>query len=254
MKLRTLIIDDEASARSRLRKLLAAHPEIEIIGEADDGLNAVAQIGQAKPNLIFLDVQMPGLTGFEVLQTLPKDLLLPLIIFATAYDQYALEAFEANAVSYLLKPINRERLAQAIERAQKLHANETQNAEAREHIHQLAQSVAQPLQQIVARRRDRFVLLGLDQVCLFEIADGVVKVKTESDNYWTDYQLNDLESRLPDPPFFRAHRSAIVNLRKVREIAPFLKSSFLLVMNDQSASEIQVSERQSKKLRQILHL
>lgn len=237
----------------RLRTLLGAHPEIEITGEASDGLEAVEKVQQDNPNLIFLDVQMPGLTGFEVLHALPKD-ALPLVIFATAYDQYALDAFEANAVSYLLKPINRERLAQAIERASQLRSNLPRVAEEHERIRQLATAALPPLQQIVARRRDRFVLLRLDQVCCFELADGIVRVKTEADSYWTDYQINDLEARLPDPPFFRAHRSAIVNLRKVKEIAPFLKSSYLLVMNDQAASEIQVSERQSKRLRQLLQL
>ncbi len=252
MKLKTLIVDDEAPARSRLRKLLAAHPRIEIAGEAADGVEAVAMIGQLTPDLVFLDVQMPGLTGFEVLQALPKDAPLPLVIFATAYDQYALEAFEANAVSYLLKPINRERLAQAVERASKLASNESRSADERDRIRRAVNAAAPPLEQIVARRRDRFVLLRLNQIFCFEVENGVVRARTEDDSYWTDYQINDLEARLPDPPFFRAHRSVIVNLSKVKEIAPFLKSSYLIVMNDRQASEIQVSERQSKKLRQLL--
>jgi len=247
-------VDDEAPARSRLRKLIAAHPEIEIIGEAADGVEAVAGIARMKPDLVFLDVQMPGLTGFEVLQSLPKETPLPLVIFATAYDRYALEAFEANAVSYLLKPVNRERLAQAVERASKLAGNESSTSEERERIQRTVHTAAPPLQQIVARRRDRFLLLPLDQIIFFEVENGVVRAKTESDRYWTDYQINDLEARLPDPPFFRAHRSVIVNLGKVREIAPFLKSTYLLVMNDRESSEIQVSERQSKRLRQVLQV
>lgn len=234
-----------------MAKLLAAHTEIVIVAEAADGIAALEQIEQTKPDLIFLDVQMPGLTGFELLRALPPSSPLPLVIFATAYDRYALEAFEANAVSYLLKPINRERLAQAVERACKLKANESRTAAEGHRLRQLT-AAAPPLQQIVARRRDRFVLLPLDQICCFELSGGTVHVKTESDGYWTDYQLNDLEARLPDPPFFRAHRSVIVNLQKVKEIAPLLKSSFLLVLNDQAGSEIQVSERQSKKLRQML--
>lgn len=235
-----------------MTKLLAAYPEIQIIGEATDGVAAVEQIGQTTPDLIFLDVQMPGLTGFEVLRALPPDRPLPLVVFATAFDQYALDAFEANAVSYLLKPINRERLAQAIERARRLRANESQTAIEHQRIYQLTRTAAPKLEQIVARRRDRFVLLRLDQICFFEVADGTVKVKTDNDSYWTDYQINDLETRLPDPPFFRAHRSAIVNLQKVKEIAPSQKSSYVIVMNDQTGSEIHVSERQSKRLRQVL--
>ncbi|HMY74740.1 MAG TPA: response regulator, partial [Blastocatellia bacterium] len=147
MKLRTLLIDDEASARSRLAKLLAAHTEIVIVAEAADGIAALEQIEEAKPDLIFLDVQMPGLTGFELLRALPPEAPLPLVIFATAYDQYALDAFEANAVSYLLKPINRERLAQAVERACKLKANDAQTAAERDRLRQLT-AAAPPLQQI----------------------------------------------------------------------------------------------------------
>jgi two-component system LytT family response regulator len=252
MTLRTLIVDDEASARSRLRKLLAAHPEIEVISEARDGLEAVTQIEASKPDLIFLDVQVPGLTGFEVLDALRTIPELPLVIFATAYDQYALDAFEANAVSYLLKPIKRERLAQAVERAVKLKSSDAEKDQERQRIREFTKHVSQPLRQIVARKRDRFVLLRLDQICLFTVEDGIVKVKTETDTYWTDYQINDLEARLPEGQFFRARRSVIVHLRKVKEIARLMKSTYLIVMKDRAASEIQVSERQSQKLRQIL--
>ena len=245
-------MDDEAPARSRLRKLIAAHPEIEIVSEAADGVEAVEQIGQIKPDLVFLDVQTPGLNGLEVLQSLPRDAPAPLVIFATAYDRYAIEAFEANAVSYLLKPINRERLAQAVERALKLASNEARAAEEDRRVRRAVNQAAPPLTQVVARRRDRFVLLPLNQIVFFEVENGVVRAKTESDSYWTDYRINDLESRLPDPPFFRAHRSVIANLGKVREIAPLIKGAYLLVMNDKESSEIQVSERQSKRLRQIL--
>lgn len=174
------------------------------------------------------------------------------MIIATAYDQYALEAFEANAVSYLLKPVNRERLAQAVGRASRIRSSETQRAEEQQRIRRAAETAEPQLQQIVARRRDRFVLLRLNQICFFEVENGVVRARTEDDGYWTNYQINDLESRLPDPPFFRAHRSVIVNMGKVREIAPFMKSSYLLIMNDRDSSEIRVSGRQAKKLRLLL--
>jgi len=151
----------------------------------------------------------------------------------------------------LLKPIKRERLAQAVERAARLKSSKARKAE-EQRIRKFTTQVAQPLRQIVARRRDCFVLLRLDQICFFIVEDAIVKVKTEDDGYWTDYQINDLEARLPEGQFFRARRSVIVNLRKVREIAPFIKSTYVIVMKDQAASEIQVSERQSQKLRQIL--
>jgi DNA-binding LytR/AlgR family response regulator len=252
MKLKTILIDDEASARSRLKKLLAAHPDIEIIGEASDGLDAVNQIATLQPELIFLDVQMPGLNGFEVLQSLPADKPLPLVIFATAFDEHALAAFEANALGYLLKPINRERLQQTIARAIQLAANQSQAASEQQRLRKVAQ--AAPLAQLVARRRDRFVLLRPDQVVFFRVEDGLVRLHTDTENYWTDYQLNDLEARLPSPPFFRAHRAVIINLRKVKELVPFAKSTFLLLMNDHATTEVQVSERQSKRLRELLEL
>jgi DNA-binding LytR/AlgR family response regulator len=256
MKLKTLLIDDEASARSRLKKLLAPHPDLEIIGEASDGLDAVQQISTRQPELIFLDVQMPGLNGFEVLQALPRDKPLPLVIFATAFDEHALAAFEANALGYLLKPINGERLQQSIERALTLAQNKSQAETEQQRLRSITQAAAHaaPLAQLVARKRDRFVLLRPDQVVFLRVEDGLVRLHTDTENYWTDYQLNDLEARLPAPPFFRAHRAVIVNLRKVKELAPFAKSTFLLLMHDRAATEIQVSERQAKKLRELLEL
>lgn len=199
---------------------------------------------------------MPGLNGFEVLQALPKDKPLPLVIFATAFDEHALAAFEANALGYLLKPINRERLQQSIARAIQLAANQSQANSEQQRIRSITQAAAHaaPLAQLVARKRDRFILLRPDQVVFFRVEDGLVRLHTDAENYWTDYQLNDLEARLPSPPFFRAHRGVIVNLRKVKELAPFAKSTFLLLMNDHAATEIQVSERQAKKLRELLEL
>lgn len=223
-----------------------------MIGEASDGLAAIRQIATLAPDLLFLDVQMPGLNGFEVLQALPQDKALPLVIFATAFDEHALAAFEANALGYLLKPINRERLQQSIARALQLIPNQSQANSEQQRLRSVAQ--AAPLAQLVARKRDRFILLRPDQVVFLRVEDGLVRLHTETENYWTDYQLNDLEARLPAPPFFRAHRAVLVNLRKVKELAPFAKSTFLLLLNDHAATEIQVSERQAKKLRELLEL
>src|SRR5690242_2335730 len=119
--MRTLIVDDEPDARDRLARLLGAHPEVVLAGQAHDGLDALEKIEELRPDLLFLDVEMPGLSGFEVVRAIPPDVPLPLVIFATGYDQHALAAFEVNAIAYLLKPIEPERLAQAIERAQRLH-------------------------------------------------------------------------------------------------------------------------------------
>lgn len=234
-----------------MRKLLSAYPEVEIVGEAQDGLEALNRITETGPDLLFLDVQMPAQNGFEVLDSIPAN-RIPLVIFATAYDQYALAAFDANAIGYLLKPIKRERLDLAIERAAKLLSNETGFSDEREKLREIVKQMAPPLRHVAARRRDRFVLLGLERIFYFRIESGLLRAKTANESYWTDYQINDLESRLPNPPFFRAHRNAIVNLDHVREIAPFLKSTYLLLMNDSEGTEIRVSERRSKKLRELL--
>jgi two-component system LytT family response regulator len=230
--LTTLVIDDEASARSRLRKLLAAHLDVEVVGEAVDGLQALDRIQQLRPDLIFLDVQMPGMSGFEVLDSLPKEAPSPLVIFTTAFDEYALAAFEVNATGYLLKPVSRERLGETLERARKLTLSESLAGQERERARRAATAAAPAFHQLVGRRRDRFVLVALDQVVLICVEDGLVKVKTQNETVWTDYQLSDLEARLPDPPFFRARRSVIVNMQRVKEIAPYFKSTYLLILND----------------------
>ena len=234
-----------------MRKLLSVYPEVEIVGEAQDGLEALNRITETRPDLLLLDVQMPGQNGFEVLNSIPAN-RTPLVIFATAHDEYALAAFKANAVGYLLKPIKQERLNLAIERASRLLSNGTGPSEEREKLREIVKQMAPPLRQIAARRGDRFVLLSLERIFYLRIESGLLRARTVNESYWTDYHINDLESRLPSPPFFRAHRNAIVNLDHVREIVPFLKSTYLLLLNDSEGTEIRVSERRSKKLRELL--
>jgi len=251
MQIKTLIVDDESAARSRLRKLLAPFDRLEIVGEARDGLEAVDAIVRLQPALVFLDVQMPGLSGFEVLRSLPPE-TWPLIIFATAFDQYALDAFDANAVGYLLKPINRAKLNVAVERAVVLKDRPRELAAERSRLVAVEKSTRGELKHIVARTRDKFMLLALNEICFFRVEDGIVKAKTTSSLLRTDYGIGDLDTRLPDPPFFRAHRSVIVNATMIAEIAPLMKGSYLLTMKDEQRSELQVSERQSKAVRELL--
>lgn len=242
--MRTIIADDEEPARARLRRLLAAHPEIVVVAEARDGLETVQKIEALQPELLFLDIEMPGLSGFEVLQAIPQGAALPYVIFATGYDQHALAAFEANALAYLLKPVEPERLAQAVNRARKLGAGE------REHILQVARESPKPLRQIVCRKRDRLVLLAPELIFWFQVEDGVVKAHTASDTFWVNYQLAELEAGLPHDLFFRARREVLVNLSRLKEIRPYFKSGFLLIMPDAASTEIVVSERQARALRQ----
>ena len=234
-----------------MRKLLSANPEVEIVGEAHDGLEALNRITETSPDLLLLDVQMPVQNGFEVLDRIPVN-RIPLVIFATAHDEFALAAFAANAVGYLLKPIKREPLTLAIERAAKLLSNETGLSAEREQLREVVKQMVPPLRQIVGRRRDRFALLSLERILYFRIESGLLRARTVTESYWADYYINDLESRLPSPPFFRVHRGAIVNLDHVREIVPFPRSTYLLRLNNKEGTEIRVSERRSKKLRELL--
>ena len=242
-----LIVDDEAAARSRLTRMLSKHPEVRIVGEASDGLQALENIEALRPDLVFLDIQMPGLDGFQVIRSLPPEVPRPLIIFVTGFDRHALEAFEANALAYLLKPVEQEQLAMVLERAAKLCAFERLRQEEEGRVAEAVRSRTALLEQVVARKRDRFVLLNPEDIFYFSAEDGLVRAKTATDSYVVNYQLAELEAALAQT-FFRARRSTLVNLRRVKEIRPFFKSSFVLAMPD--AAEIPVSARQAKLLRQ----
>jgi two-component system LytT family response regulator len=251
-KLRSLVIDDEPNARMRLRRLLKDEERIEVIGEAKDGLEAVAEIQRLRPDLVFLDVQMPGLDGFETLKALPAELALPLIIFVTGFHEHAMAAFEANAIAYLLKPIEPERLREMVERAWRLQNFDADRAQVSDQVHKFTASVPRNFRQIVARKLDRFLLLEPAEILYFYIDHGIVRARTNEDTVWVNYQLSDLEQGLNEFSFFRAHRSSLVNLRRVKEIKPSSRSTFVLVMDDSAKTQIEVSERQAKTLRVLI--
>jgi two-component system, LytTR family, response regulator len=241
-----LIVDDEAAARSRLTRMLSKYAEVRIVGEASDGLQALEGIERLTPDLVFLDIQMPGLDGFQVIRSILPATPRPLIIFVTGFDRHALEAFEANALAYLLKPVEKEQLAMVLERAAKLCAFERLRSEEERRVAEVVRTRAPVLDQIVACKRDRFVLLNPDEILYFSAEKGLVRAKTSTESYVVNYQLAELETALRQA-FFRARRSALVNLRRVKEIRPFFKSTFVLAMPD--AAEIAVSARQAKLLR-----
>lgn len=248
----SLIVDDEADARARLTRLLGLYGEVAIVGEAQDGLEAIDKIEGLKPDLLFLDIEMPGLKGFEVLRSIPSDIPLPLVIFTTGYDEHALAAFEANALAYLLKPIEPERLSVAIERAHKLCAESGQQEAEREKIARAVNDGTRILRHIVCRKNGRALLVPSEQVLWFQVKEGLVRANTAADTFWVNYQLAELEAALPKDMFFRARREVLVNMSRVKEIKPYFKSSFLLVMSDPASTEIAVSERQARPLRQRL--
>jgi DNA-binding LytR/AlgR family response regulator len=241
-----LIVDDEAAARSRLTRLLSSHPEIDVVAEASDGLQALENIERLRPDLVFLDIQMPGLDGFQVIRAIPAAVPIPLIVFVTGFDHHALQAFEANALAYLLKPVEKEQLALVLARAAKLCGFEQLRSDQARAINEVSRARGTALEQIVGCKRDRFILLNPEEILYFSADGGLVKARTATDSYLVNYQLAELEAGLSQA-FFRARRSALVNLRRVKEIRPFFKSSFVLAMPD--GAEIAVSARQAKLLR-----
>jgi two-component system, LytTR family, response regulator len=253
MPISALIADDEASARSRLRKILAPYPFELIEPDARDGLEALEAIRQHRPQVVFLDVEMPGLGGFEVVEALVAA-EMPLIVFVTAYDEYALAAFEANAVAYLLKPVNEERLEAVVARVEQLLRSPADAAQAASRMSAVTGARSQPLHHALAIQKEGYALIPLSDVCSFQVEDGVTYVRTATASFRTNYAINDLEKRLPMPPFFRAHRATIANVDKVATVSPLFKGALLLKMKDAQGSEIQVSERQAKHVRELLQL
>ena len=253
MTISALIADDESSARSRLRKLLAPYAFELIDGDAHDGLAALEAIRKHRPQVVFLDVAMPGLGGFEVVEALAPD-DMPLIVFVTAFDEHALAAFDANAVAYLLKPVVEDRLRTVVARIEQLVGSPGEVSREAARTSAIAGANPRPLHHVLALQRDHFMLIPLKEVCFFQVTDGVTTVQTATASYRTNYAIGDLETRLPTPPFFRAHRSTIANLDKVATVSPLFKGALLLTMKDSQASEIQVSERHAKRVRELLQL
>jgi DNA-binding LytR/AlgR family response regulator len=249
MQIRAFLADDERAARARLRRLLDRHPQIEIIGEAANGLEAVEAIERIRPELLFLDVQMPGLNGFEVLQGLSKDIPRPLTIFVTGFHEHALEAFRARAIAYLLKPIEEDHLREMIERAGRLLGSAPSREQEHQNVNRLLGDELPPMEQIVVRKANRVFLLDPEEALFFYMDSGIVRVRVENDTYWVNYQLGELEQALVSRGFFRARRSSLVNLKRVKEVRSDPRSSFVLVMGDAKNTEVEVSERQGRALR-----
>jgi two-component system LytT family response regulator len=247
MKLRTLIVDDEAPARQRLRSLLESNEAVELVGEAKDGAEAIEMIEAKSPDLVLLDIQMPVLDGFEVIEALRGP---PAVIFVTAYDEYAIRAFEVNALDYLLKPFSQERLWKAVERAQE--ALSTGQAFT-DKIGPLLQSLREErryLERIAVRKADRILVLDVDNIDWVEARQGRTVVHMREEEHVLARTLADLEDRLDPTRFFRAHRSVIVNLDQVDEIIPWFAGSHRLKLK--TGAEVDLSRSRAKALREIL--
>ena len=239
--LRTLVVDDEPLARDRLVGFLRGVDGVRVIGEARDGLEALELIEREQPELVFLDVQMPGMDGFEVLKALPRP--LPHVVFATAYDEYAIRAFEVDAVDYLLKPMVRARVEEAVARARaRLSQGPVQNLDRvlreRPYLSQVPLSAAK-----------RILIVPAADIMWFGVEFRLVYAHTRERGYMTNFTLRELEERLDPAQFFRAHKSALVNLAHVREIVPTASGRYALVMRDDATSQVALSRTQARELR-----
>jgi two-component system LytT family response regulator len=242
--MRAIIIDDERLARTELKKLLQDYPEVEVIDEAANADEGINKIDTLQPDLVFLDIQMPGKTGFDMLAELER---APHVIFTTAYDEYALKAFEVNALDYLLKPIEPKRLADAM---QKLHVAETkENHTIPENFNQ---SILTEADQVFVKDGERCWFVKLSDIRLFESVGNYAKVFFGTNKPLILKSLNALEERLDPKTFFRANRKHIVNLRMIEKIEPYFNGGLLLELK--GGEKIEVSRRQTVKFKEMMSL
>jgi two-component system LytT family response regulator len=242
--LRTILVDDEELARQVLRELTAAHPEIEIIAECANGFEAVKAITELRPDLLFLDIQMPKLDGFEVLELTGTDMA---IVFATAYDEYALKAFEVHAVDYLLKPFGAERFEIALQHArQRLGTQSTPIAE----LAQAAREPGQYLDRIVVRDGTKVSIIPIAKLDYAEAQDDYIALATEGRKHLKQQTIASLESSLDPSSFLRIHRSYIVNLERVAKVEPYGKDSKIAILHD--GTRLPVSRTGYSKLCEVL--
>ena len=261
MPLNAIIVDDEQLARDELAYLLKNVDDVRLVAQGKNGVEAVNLIREHSPDLVFLDVQMPGLDGFGVVKKLiDKKVSLPQLIFATAFDQYAVKAFEVNAVDYLLKPFDKKRVQQAVEkvklRRSKSHAGESQTSERLEHLVRLLEDQKpRETNKIMVRSAGRMILVDQKDICYATIEDGVISVATSSfEGHSNCRTLEELLESLDPKQFWRAHRGFVVNINRIREVVPWFKSSFQLRMDDKKQTEIPVSRAQTKRLRELFGL
>jgi two-component system response regulator LytT len=260
--LRVLVVDDEQLAREELCYQLSQAEDVEIVGQANNGPEALTASDELDPDVVFLDIQMPGLTGFEVARRLLERADdAPAVVFVTAYDQHALEAFDVNAVDYLLKPVDAARLQQALARVRRRMGAARQEGEPRllnaqvEEIVKMMASRQSRREQVAVKAGERFWLVQADEIIFASLADESITIVTGQVAGTSNYRtLDDLQARLDPETFWRVHRSHLVNINKIKEIVPWFSRNYILRMKDAKGTEIPVSRSQTKRLREYLKL
>jgi two-component system LytT family response regulator/two-component system response regulator LytT len=264
--MKVLVVDDEQLARDELCYQLEQLTDLEVVAQAGNGLEALAAVERHDPDLVFLDVQMPGLSGFEVARRLLEhEDESPALVFVTAFDQHAIEAFEVNAVDYLLKPVEAGRLEQAVARARKRLSSERALPGSpgapialNDQLEQIVKMMANRQvrrDQVALKTGERFILVHADEIIYASLADESINIVTGQVTGTSNYRtLDDLQARLDPEVFWRVHRSHLVNINKIKEIVPWFSRNYILRMKDAKATEIPVSRSQTKRLREYLKL
>jgi two-component system LytT family response regulator/two-component system response regulator LytT len=257
MSLKAVVVDDEQLAREELCYMLEQMGNVEILAQAGNGLEAVGIVERFAPDVVFLDVQMPGLSGFEVAHRLIQNGRNPNIIFVTAFDRHAIEAFEVNAVDYLLKPVDASRLEQALDKARKRVASAA-DVPLDGQLERLVQLMAERQsrrERVAVKVGDRFLLVQAEEIIYASLTDDSINIVTSQLAGTSSFRtLDELQSRLDPTVFWRVHRSHLVNINKVKEIVPWFSRNYILRMKDAKATEIPVSRAQTKRLRDYLRL
>lgn len=256
MPLSAVIVDDEQLARDELSYLLKAMDDVNIVAQGHNGLEAVNLIKEHAPDLVFLDVQMPGLDGFGVIKKLAdRKIPMPQIVFATAFDQYAVKAFEVNAIDYLLKPFDKKRVAQAIDKARKKIRTAAPATDRLDTLVKMLEAQKPQNSKLLLRSAGRLFLVDQKDVCFASIEDGIISVvATTHEGQSNCRTLEELLEGLDPDMFWRAHRSFVVNINRIKEVVPWFKSSYQLRMDDRKQTEIPVSRAQTRKLRELFGL
>jgi two-component system LytT family response regulator/two-component system response regulator LytT len=256
MSLSVVIVDDEQLARDELAYLLQDTEDLDVVAQGKNGLEAVNLIKEFEPDIVFLDVQMPGLDGFGVIKKLlEKKHPLPQIVFATAFDQYAVKAFEVNAVDYVLKPFDKKRVHQAVDKAKRnLQPSESPN-DRLDALVKMLESQKTQLGKILLKANGRLFLVDQKDICYAEIEDGVITVVAANMEGQSNCRtLEELLMSLDQSMFWRAHRSFLVNINRIKEVVPWFKSSYQIRMDDRKQTEVPVSRAQTKRLRELFRL
>ncbi len=248
--MRVLIVDDEAPARTLLREYLAAHDETEPVGEAANGFEAVKLCADLQPDLVLLDIQMPKLSGFEVLELLELKSARPAVIFVTAHDEHALRAFEVHAVDYLLKPVSPERFAEALDRARRRLAAEGSALLPVAALTATARPDGRRLERVLVREDGQILVVPVANIDFVEAKDDYVSIKADGRRYLKQQTLADLETQLDPSRFARAHRSFLLNVERIVRLDPYAKDSFVAVLKD--GSRLPVSRAGRRRLSELL--